>query len=384
MKPLHVLRPYYDKEEIVKQIESTLETGWTGDGGKTVEFEERWSEFTGWKYNSYVNSCTAALHLALLVIRDQNPERNEVIVPDITFVSTAAVVEQSGLNLRLCDVNESLTIDLDSLRENINSKTLAVFYVGIGGNTKGLREVESICKEFGVKLIIDGAHMGGSKMENGESLSAVEANICCYSYQAVKNLGIADSGMISFNDNKYKEDIKKYRWLGISQTTYERTINSNAKKTYKWEYEIDRLGYKYNGNALIAACCLGILNHLAKDNIHRRNIRNWYMEDLKEVTKVKFVKHHNEQYTSGHLAQVMLKGVKNSDERNMIISKLNDNEIYPGVHYRPISKTDYYKKSGSRCINSGIISGKLISLPCHMGITREDVKRVSSELKKYA
>ena len=329
MKPLHVLRPFYDKQEILSQIESTLETGWTGDGGKTIEFEERWQEYSGWKHNSYVNSCTAALHLAILAIKEQNPGKTEVIVPDITFVSTAAVVEQTGLDLILCDVNESLTIDLDALAEKITDNTLAIFYVGIGGNTRGLKEVEDICKAKKVKLIIDAAHMGGSKLENGDLLSTVDAEVCCYSYQAVKNLGIADSGMVSFNNDDYEEAIKKYRWLGISQTTYERTIKDNKKKTYKWEYEIDRLGYKYNGNALMAACCIAILKNLEKDNHHRRAIRGWYAEIFAETNNIKFIKHNNENYTSGHLAQVLLQNTKNSDERNHTISKLNEAEIYP-------------------------------------------------------
>ena len=106
MKPLHVLRPYYDKDEILRQVEETLDTGWTGDGGKTIEFEKKWGQFANWKYNSYVNSCTAALHLALLVVRDRNPGKTEVIVPDITFVSTAAVVEQcDDVNSNLIDIS---------------------------------------------------------------------------------------------------------------------------------------------------------------------------------------------------------------------------------------------------------------------------------------
>ena len=384
MKPLHVLRPYYDKDEILRQVEETLETGWTGDGGKTIEFEKEWGQFTNWKYNSYVNSCTAALHLALLVVRDRNPGKSEVIVPDITFVSTAAVVEQCGLDLVLCDVNSNLTIDMNSLKAKINEKTLAIFYVGIGGNTSGLKGVEEICKERGVKLIIDAAHMGGSKIEDGSGLSEIEAEMCCYSYQAVKNLGIADSGMVSFNKDYYEADIKKYRWLGISQTTYERTVEKGASKTYKWEYEIDRLGYKYNGNALMAACCLGILSKLEKDNEYRRKIRKWYLDDLKNVKNIRFIEHENEEYTSGHLAQVIMERATGSDDRNRIIEMLNNDGIYPGVHYRPLSKSSYYESRGQDCKHSREISSKIISLPCHMGITREDVKRVCDALMKYA
>ena len=384
MKELHVLKPIYDKSLILKEIEITLETGWTGDGGKTLEFENKWSELTGWKHNSYVNSCTAALHLALLAIKEQHPERTEVIVPDITFVSTAAVVKQSGLDLKLCDVNETLTLDIDKVRETISDKTLAIFYVGIGGNTKGLKQIEDLCKMRNIKLIIDAAHMGGTRLENGEDLSTVSAEFCCYSFQAVKNLGIADSGMVSYNKSTYEESIKKCRWMGISQTTFERTVENTKQKTYKWEYEIDRLGYKYNGNALMAACCLAIMGNLEKDNSHRRKIRNWYQKCLEGEKGIEFIRHENEEYTSGHLAQVFIKDVKTADERNEIINNLNKEKIYPGVHYRPLSKSEYYRSNAEACVNSVKLADKLISLPCHLGINKEDVERVCLALKKNA
>lgn len=384
MKPLHVLRPYYDKAKILKEIEATLESGWTGDGGKTVEFENKWGELTGWEHNSYVNSCTAALHLAILAIRDSCPTKTEVIVPDITFVSTAAVVKQTGLDLVLCDVNESLILDIEKLEKAITAKTLAIFYVGIGGNTKGLKDIERLCVERGIKLIIDAAHMGGTSLENGMKLSTVNAEFCCYSFQAVKNLGIADSGMISFNQDYYKNIVKRYRWMGISQTTYERTVGDEKQKTYKWEYEIDRLGYKYNGNALMAACCLGILEDLEKNNEYRRKIRSWYQTNLRQIEGIEFIHHENEDYTSAHLAQVIMKSVDSSSQRNKIISALNEREIYPGVHYRPLSMSSYYKQKHEYCKNSIKYSERLISLPCHLGITEEDVKRICTELEKHA
>ncbi len=384
MKPLHVLRPYYNKDQIIDEIRETLVSGWTGDGGKTTELEMDWNTYTDWEYNIYVNSCTAALHLALLALKEREPGKTEVIVPDITFVSTAAVVEQSGLNLILCDVDKDLTISMSDLEKKVNSNTLAVFYVGIGGNTNKLGAISEELQKRNCKLVIDAAHMGGSRMEDGSQLSSVKAEFCCYSYQAVKNLGIADSGMVSFNDKTYHESVKKYRWLGINQTTYERTINNQNSKQYKWEYEIDRIGYKYNGNALIAACCLAILRTLEEDNCHRRQIRSWYEKEIESSDNIYFITHQNEAYTSGHLCQVLALNTKNSGERNHLIEKLNAEKIYPGVHYQPLSMSKFYKSKGKDCVNSKKIGSQIISLPCHMGVDINDVKRVTQALKKYA
>ena len=134
----------------------------------------------------------------------------------------------------------------------------------------------------------------------------------------------------------------------------------------------------------MAACCLGILSKLETDNEYRRKIRKWYLDDLKNVKNIRFIEHENEEYTSGHLAQVIMERAKNSDDRNRIIGMLNNDGIYPGVHYRPLSKSSYYESKGQECKQSREISSKIISLPCHMGITREDVKRVCDALRKYA
>ena len=105
---------------------------------------------------------------------------------------------------------------------------------------------------------------------------------------------------------------------------------------------------------------------------------------MKNVKNIRFIEHENEEYTTGHLAQVIMERATDSDDRNRIIEMLNNDGIYPGVHYRPLSKSSYYESRGQECKHSREISSKIISLPCHMGITREDVKRVCDALKKYA
>ena len=382
-KSLNVLKPVYDTGSILESIKETLESGWTGDGGKTKELEESWRSFSEWHFNIYVNSCTAALHLALLALKEKYPAKSKVLVPDITFVSTAAVVKQCGLDLVLVDVDKDLIIELDSVEDTDEEDTLAVIYVGIGGNTKNLKELSRVCERKKIKLVVDAAHMGGSRLEDKKEISKeVNIEFACYSFQAVKNIGIADSGMICFNEKEYLSEIKKYRWMGISETTYERTIG--GKNSYKWEYEIDRLGYKYNGNALVAACCLTILKKADEQNEHRRCIRNKYMEELTDCDKVDFIVHDNESETSGHLAQILLNRNLEQKKRNEFIGKLNSKLIYPGVHYRPLSLSKYYSIYGGKCKKSKNIGERIVSLPCHLDISMDDVKYISDWVKEYA
>mgnify|MGYP001457541442 CR=1 FL=1 len=210
-KSLHVLKPIYPVDEIIKNITSSLDSGWTGDGGMTETFEKEWSIYTGYKHSIYVNSCTAALHLSLLALKDKFPNKTKVIVPNITFVSSAAVVLQTSLDLTLCDVDESLCLEVSSLKKIIDKETLAVVFVGIGGNTGRLDDIEKLCKEKNIKLILDAAHMSGTYVNNSsKSHVGNEADSVVFSFQAVKNLPTADSGMISF---KEIEDYKLARKL---------------------------------------------------------------------------------------------------------------------------------------------------------------------------
>ena len=107
----------------------------------TEVFKKEWSIYTGYKHSIYVNSFTAALHLALLALKDKFPIKTKVIVPNITFVSSAAIVLHTSLELILCDVDESLCIDVSSLEKIIDKETLAVVFVGIEGNTNNLEKI---------------------------------------------------------------------------------------------------------------------------------------------------------------------------------------------------------------------------------------------------
>ena len=380
-KKYNVLKPVYDIDNIIKSIKVSLESGWTGDGGITKVFENQWSKYTGYKNSIYVNSCTAALHLALLVLKDKYPRKRKVIVPDITFISSASVVLQSSLELILCDIDESLCLDPEALKKLVGDEILAVIFVGLGGNCQNLIKTSEICKAKNISLILDAAHMSGSKIAPDYSPHLGEySDYICYSFQAVKNLGIADSGMLCTQKQDSLQEISKYRWMGIDKTTYERT-ESLDKNIYKWEYEIDRLGYKYNGNALVASCCMAILPDLDKNNEYRRSLRKKYMKSFSSLDKIKVIPHLNENSTSGHLFQILLIESKSSNERNEFISKLNRHNIFPGVHYRSISKFNFYKKFGQNINNSNIISDKIISLPCHLDITISDIDFIVDKIK---
>ena len=366
--------PTFRIDECLDEIKECLEKGWTGIGYKTVEFEEKWKAYTGFENAHFLNSDTAALHLAVKVFKIQNGwnDGDEIISTPLTFVSTNHAVVYENLKVVFADVDKYLCLDPKDVEKKITNKTRAIMFVGIGGNTGSYKEIVSLCEKYGLKLILDAAHMAGTRL-NGEIVGK-EADAVCYSFQAVKNLPTADSGMICFKKKEDDQLVRKLSWLGIDKDTYTRD-----KGNYKWKYEVDYLGYKYNGNSIMAAIALVQLKYLDEDNIYRRQIVKWYDEFFDKSEKnIERIPIADGCECSRHLYII---AVNNRDE---LITKLNENEIYPGVHYRDNTEYSLYKYANGSCPYSKYMSERIISLPVHLRLTKDDVNKICEKVILYS
>lgn len=365
--------PTFEIEECLEEIRDCLEKGWTGLGYKTVEFEEAWKKYTGLAHAHYLNSATAGLNLALEVLNEQlwKGEEGEVITTPLTFVSTNHAILRAGLHPVFADVDDTLCLSPQSVKSKITDKTKAVLFVGVGGNTGHYKEIARICEENNLKLILDAAHMSGTRFTDGE-IPGKEAEVVVYSFQAVKNLPTADSGMICFKNAEYDAIVRKKTWLGINKDTYLRTTSAG---TYKWRYDVEEVGEKYHGNSIMAAIALVQLKYLDRDNAYRRQIANWYRKGFaKYKDKIKLVNIPSDCESSCHLFQII---VENRDE---MMLALNQQDIYPGVHY--VDNTEYrmYAYADGTCPNARYISEHVISLPMHLRLTYDDVQRIISKV----
>ena len=156
---------------------------------------------------------------------------------------------------------------------------------------------------------------------NGEIAGKDLADVIVYSFQAVKNLPTADSGMLCFKDKKFDKIARRLTWLGINKDTFSR---SNSKGAYKWKYDVEELGFKYHGNSVIAALGLVQLKYLDEDNAYRRQIAKWYSELFAGADNVKTISIAANCESSTHTYMIR---VKNRDE---LLLALNECEIYPG------------------------------------------------------
>jgi len=373
---VQLFAPTFRIEECLAEVRTCLEMGWTGIGFKTVEIEEKWKEYTGLPHAHFVNSATSGLHLAVKILKDKYNWGSdaEIISTPLTFVSTNHAIKYENLKITFADVDQYMCLDPADVERKINANTKAVVFVGIGGNTGSLQEVAAICAKHQLKLIVDAAHMAGTRY-----LGATPGKDCAdaivYSFQAVKNLPTADSGMLCFKEEEFDATARRLSWLGINKDTYSRT---GSKGAYKWKYEVDELGYKYHGNSIMAAIALVQLKYLDADNAYRRQIAAWYDQLFADAAKITPVPVAAGCESSRHAYMIR---VGNRDE---LLLALNECEIYPGVHYRDNTEYKMYDYASGTCPNARAASLQLLSLPLHLRLTRKDIEDIAKQVIAYA
>lgn len=374
---IQVLKPKYHVEECLEQIRECLEIGWTGLGFKTVEFEDKWKEYTGHEQAHFLNSATVGLHLAVEILKKENGWENgdEVITTPITFVSTNHAILYEKLVPRFADVDEYLCLDPEDVKRKINKKTRAVIFVGYGGRVGKLDEIIKICKEHSLKLILDAAHMSGTRVNGIMPGTWDGVDVTVYSFQAVKNLPTADSGMICFKDKHYDEVCRKLTWLGINKDTYAR--NSGTKGSYKWKYDVEYLGYKDHGNSIMAAIGLVELQYLDETNEYRRELVKCYDAIFAKETKVQVIGAPYADECSYHIYEIAV------DNRDGLLEFLQKHDIYAGVHYRDNTEYEMYAYDHGKCPNAHMMSNKILTVPLHMYLTKEDVEMIANKVVEF-
>lgn len=372
---IQVLKPKFRVEECLESVRECLEKGWTGMGFKTAEFEEEWKKYTGHKYAYYINSNTAGLHLAVKILKMQNnwKDNDEIISTPITFVSSNHAMLYENMNVTFADVDEYLCLDPEDVEKKINNRTRAIMYVGYGGRVGQLKKIIELCKKHNLKLILDAAHMSGTRVNGVTPGTWDGVDVTVYSFQAVKNLPTGDSGMICFKNEEEDKLARQLAWLGINKDTYARS----NKGTYAWKYDVDYIGYKYNGNAIMAAIGLTQLKYLDEDNARRRDIAAMYTEGFKNNSKIKIVPANYADECSYHIYELIV------PDREALLEFLSENEINCGVHYRDNTEYSMYTYAKGSCPKAHEVSEHIITMPLHMWLTDEEVKTIIEKVNEF-
>jgi len=371
-KVIQVLKPYFRVDEVLSEIRECLEKGWTGIGFKTEQFEAAWKKYSGFEYAHYLNSASSGLHLAIKIYKDKYNWQigDEVITTSLTFVSTNHAILYERLDPVFADVDSSLCLDQKSVERLITNKTRAVIYVGIGGNAKNYKEIRALCTKHNLIFILDAAHMAGTSWVDTGLQVGLDADCSVFSFQAVKNCPSGDSGMICLSSSELDKRARRLSWLGIDKTTFDRYSESS----YKWRYDVPEIGFKYHGNSIAAALCLVSLRYLDNDNEHRRMLADVYDSNLKDKRGIEIITHSDLIKSSRHLYQIAVK------DRDVLIERLSKEGVFCGVHYIANHQYPIYKNYKADVVNASRYSSLIVSLPMHMGISKEDAICISEKI----
>jgi len=367
--------PSFHVDECLQEIRECLEKGWPGLGFKTIAFEEAWKKYSNLPCAHFVNSGTAGLHLAVNVLKKRLhwKEYDEIITTPITFISTNHVILYEKLKPVFADIDRYACLDPDDVIKKMSKKTRAVMFVGLGGNIGQYEKIVEICNQQQLVLILDAAHMSGTKID-GQQVGK-EAAVAIFSFHAVKNLPTADSGMICFSSTEDDAFVRKLSWLGIDKDTYTRTVSIGTHN--KWMYDVEDIGFKYHGNSIMAAIGLVQLRYLDRGNEYRRYLADRYTSVLTGCNTIQMVPAAPACESSRHLFQILV------DNRDKLISALNENGVYPGVHYRDNTTYSMYRYARGTCPHAHEISERLLSLPLHLRMTKDDVDKVAELVIKH-
>jgi len=365
-----VFRPSMGDDEI-KAVEKVLRSGWIGLGPKTREFEERFADYVGVEHAVALNSCTAALHLSLKVM---DVDGGEVITSPMSFISTNHAILYNNAIPVFADIEEdTLNMRIDEIERLIGPKTRAILLVHYGGHACDMDPILEIAGKKDIRVIEDAAHACGGEYKNRKIGSIGHAT--CFSFHAVKNLAMGDGGMITLHDSVAAERLRKLYWLGISRGTWDRSKD----KAYKWEYDVEEIGYKYHLNDILAAIGLVQLEKLDRANARRREIVEKYNKAFGDMNwlQTPVEKDYARSANHNYVIKVL------DGRRDALIEYLAANDISTGVHYIPNHLYDIYKPFYRKLPVAERIWLQLVTLPLFPDLTEDEQNHIIEKVKDF-
>lgn len=361
---LPVSRPVSSQEDATALVE-VLESGWWGKGPKVAQFEREFAAMVGAKHAIAVTSASAGQDLVLKALGLKGVD---IASPTISFMTTAAVPLWNDCSTNIVDVDPiSLNIDPVDLRKSLKKNTAAIIVVNNAGVLAPIDEIRNFYDGF---ILEDCAHSCYTPGAGSKGDAAV------WSFQAVKTMPTGDGGMITTNNSDLYEKILPLTWFGIS-STYSRLTN-NAKDQvenrpgYTWDYEIDVLGYKAYMIDLTAAIGIEQMKKLPSNLAWRRHIQMRYNSELSLAVQ-----------RPAHTETVQYYGARVAPNlRDELIDYLGSKRIHTSVHYKPLHMHPIVRQARSYPV-ADVEWLRLISLPCHSGMTEDDITYVIYWVNKF-
>lgn len=365
-------------EDDIQSVVETLRSGWLTTGPKTKQFEQDFADYIGARHAVAVNSCTAALHLALDAIGLQ--EGDEVLVPTMTFTATAEVVLYFRARPVLVDCQpDTFNLDPKLLVRAITPKTKAIMPVHFAGQPCDMQPILDIARHYNLKVIEDAAHALPAT-DQGKRVGTI-GDITCFSFYATKTITTGEGGMITTNNSEYAERARMMSLHGISKDAWKRYTAEGS-----WYYEVLSPGYKYNLTDIAAALGLGQLRKCQRFWEARRQIAKWYDEAFADLSELQLPACRPEVQHAWHLYVVQLQLDRLRINRNDFFEELKKEGVGASVHFIPLHLHPYYRHSlpcnAADFPQATSVFERVLSLPIYPKMGPSDVQKVITAVRK--
>jgi dTDP-4-amino-4,6-dideoxygalactose transaminase len=358
-------------DEEIAEVVDTLRSGWITTGPKTARFEQEFARYLGAPGALAVNSCTAALHTALLTAGVGAGD--EVITTPLTFAATANVIEHVRARPVFVDVDpETLQIDPDGLEAAVTARTRAIIPVHFGGHPADLDAVDTVAARHGLLVLEDAAHALPARFRG--RLIGSRGNPVAFSFYATKNLTTGEGGMLTA-DPEFIERARIVSLHGMSHDGWKRYAEGGH-----WFYEVLLPGFKYNMSDIQAAMGLAQLAKLERHQARRRAVVRAYQAAFAGHDAFELPVERPEVEHAWHLYVLRLQPGVLRIGRDRFIEELTQRKIGTSVHFIPLHLHPYYRDTYGYAPDACPVAQsnyeRMLSLPLHPGLSEADVEDV--------
>jgi dTDP-4-amino-4,6-dideoxygalactose transaminase len=359
-------------EREIEAVVECLRSGWLTSGPRVLEFEKAFAEYVGAQHAVAVNSCTAALHVALEAV-GVGPG-DEVITTPMTFAATAAVIEHLGAKPVLGDVDpETWNLDPAGLEDLVTERTKAILPVHFAGQAADMKPILELARRHGLAVVEDAAHALPTRY-GGKRVGSI-GDVTCFSFYATKTITTGEGGMAVTDDPKLAERMRLMRLHGMSRDAWKRYTKEGS-----WKYEILAPGYKDNLTDLAAALGLVQLERCDAFHARRREIARDYTAAFSDLDAIRTPRVREPRDHAWHLYVLEVVPEKLGMNRDAFVERLTDANIGSSVHFIPVHVHPYYRERyGYRpddFPNAHAAYQNVVSLPIYPKMDDDDVADV--------